>query len=94
MSSPLAKQAKQTKRKNPRAEHAAPSHTAVKDAVMLLHSAAKHMEMAMRLLAEATLLQSSLDDSLGLEAQQLRSVRDAVRAEIQTLENQRLRVTE
>lgn len=57
----------------------------------MLHSATRHLETTMRLLAEATLLQSSLDDSLGVEAQRLIGVRAAVQAEIQSLEKQRLR---
>ena len=45
----------------------------------------------MRLLAEATLLQPGLDESLGIEAQRLIGVRAVVQLEIKSLENQRLR---
>ncbi|HEU5347309.1 MAG TPA: hypothetical protein VFU63_01730 [Ktedonobacterales bacterium] len=72
----------------------APPYATPKDAVTLLHSAVKHLEMAMRHLAEATLLQPSLDESLGIEAQRLIGVLAAVQAEIRALENQRLRETE
>jgi hypothetical protein len=54
-------------------------------------NAAKHLEKAMRLLAEATLLQPGLDESLGIEAQRLIGVRAVVQLEIKSLENQRLR---
>ncbi|HEY7975368.1 MAG TPA: hypothetical protein VID72_08505, partial [Ktedonobacterales bacterium] len=57
----------------------------------LLQNAAKHLEKAMRLLAEATLLQPGLDESLGIEAQRLIGVRAVVQLEIKSLENQRLR---
>ena len=40
----------------------------------------------MRLIAEATLLSPGLDEQLGIEAQRLIGVRDAVRAEIKALE--------
>lgn len=95
MSSPLGKGTRRSVQKAQPADiptsTAAPTSPPIKDAVVLLHSAARHLETTMRLLAEATLLQSSLDDSLGLEAQRLIGVRAAVQAEIQSLEKQRLR---
>jgi hypothetical protein len=48
-----------------------------------------HLETAMRLIAQATLLHPALDESLGIEAQRLIGVRQAVRAEIQTVERHR-----
>lgn len=66
-------------------------YTRLKDAATLLQNAAAHLEKAMRLLAEATLLQPGLDESLGIEAQRLIGVRAVVRLEITSLENQRLR---
>jgi hypothetical protein len=48
----------------------------------------------MRLIAEATLLSPDLDEQLGVEAQRLIGVRDAVRAEIKALEALRLRETD
>lgn len=89
MSSSVTKRAR---RNAPKAQpvEVAP-YTRLKDASMLLQSAAKHLEKAMRLLAEATLLQPGLDESLGIEAQRLIGVRAVVQVEIKTLESQRLR---
>ncbi len=60
-----------------------------KDAAMLLRESVAHLETAMRLIAQATLLHSELDESLGIEAQRLIGVRQAVRAEIRTVERHR-----
>ena len=57
-----------------------------KDAAMLLRESLTHLEMAMRLMAQATLLHPALDESLGIEAQRLIGVHQAVKSEIQTLE--------
>lgn len=45
----------------------------------------------MRMIAEATLLTPDLDEQLGIEAQRLIGVRDAVQSEIKALEVRRLR---
>lgn len=63
----------------------------VQDAASLLRSASKRLEDAMRLIAEATLLQPELDEQLGVEAQRLIGVREAVQGEIKALEVTRLR---
>jgi hypothetical protein len=60
-----------------------------KDAAMLLRESVAHLETAMRLIAQATLLHPALDESLGIEAQRLIGVRQAVRAEIRTVERHR-----
>lgn len=65
-------------------------YTTAKDAVDLLRSASTHLDDAMRLLAEATLLKPELDESLGIEAQRLIGVLAAVREEIRTLDRNRL----
>lgn len=57
-----------------------------KDANRLLRETVERLEDAMRLLAQATLLDPALDESLGIEAQRLIGVREAVRAEIQPVE--------
>lgn len=64
------------------------------DATALLHSTVVSLEVAMRTLAEAILLERGLDESLGIEAQRLIGVLAAVKGEIKTLENRRLRGTE
>lgn len=69
-------------------------YMAVKDAVELLRGASGHLEGAMRLLAEATLLKPELDESLGIEAQRLIGVLAAVREEISSIERKRLCATE
>ncbi len=89
MSSSLTRRARRNVPKAQPAETV--PYTRLKDATALLQNAAKHLEKAMRLLAEATLLQPGLDDSLGIEAQRLIGVRAAVQLEIKSLENQRLR---
>ncbi len=58
----------------------------IKDAAILLRETVTHLETAMRLIAQATLLHPALDESLGLEAQQLIGVLQAVRSEMQTLD--------
>lgn len=45
----------------------------------------------MRLIAEATLLEPELDEQVGIEAQRLIGVRDALQGEIKALEVKRLR---
>jgi hypothetical protein len=60
-----------------------------KDAAMLLRESVAHLETAMRLIAQATLLHPALDESLGIEAQRLIGVRQAVWAEIRTVERNR-----
>jgi hypothetical protein len=83
---------RRTRRNVPKAQPAETApYTRIKDATTLLQNAAKHLEKAMRLLAEATLLQPGLDESLGIEAQRLIGVRAVVQLEIKSLENQRLR---
>ena len=69
---------------------ATPCHS-LNDATALLHSAAVSLELAMRSVAEAILLEQGLDESLGIEAQRLIGVLAAVKGEIKTLENRRLR---
>ncbi len=66
-------------------------HVRVQDAASLLRSASKRLEDAMRLIAEATLLKPELDEQLGVEAQRLIGVREAVQGEIKALEVTRLR---
>ncbi|HEX5439462.1 MAG TPA: hypothetical protein VFW76_01135 [Ktedonobacterales bacterium] len=63
----------------------------MQDATSLLRSASKRLEDAMRMIAEATLLTPDLDEQLGIEAQRLIGVRDAVQSEIKALEVRRLR---
>ena len=72
---------------------ATPSRS-LNDATALLHSAVANLEAAMRSLAEAILLEQGLDESLGIEAQRLIGVLAAVKGEIKTLENRRLRGTD
>ena len=62
------------------------SSSETKDAAMLLRETVTHLETAMRLMAQATLLHPALDESLGIEAQRLIGVLQAVRSEMQTLE--------
>lgn len=66
-------------------------YTTTADAEMLLHQAMAHLEQVMRLMAQAILLQPTLDESLGMEAQRLIGVCEAIRAEIETIERRRLR---
>lgn len=68
------------------ARNAGASSPETKDAAMLLRESLTHLEMAMRLMAQATLLHPALDESLGIEAQRLIGVHQAVKSEIQTLE--------
>jgi hypothetical protein len=56
------------------------------DAAMLLRETMAHLETTMRLMAQATLLHPALDESLGIEAQRLIGVLQAVRSEILTIE--------
>lgn len=63
----------------------------VQGAASLLRSASKRLEDAMRLIAEATLLEPELDEQVGIEAQRLIGVRDALQGEIKALEVKRLR---
>ena len=72
---------------------ATPSRS-LNDATALLHSAVASLELAMRSVAEAILLEQGLDESLGIEAQRLIGVLAAVKGEIKTLENRRLRGTD
>ena len=60
-----------------------------KDAAMLLRESVAHLETAMRLIAQATLLHPALDESLGIEAQRLIGVRQVLRSEIRTVERHR-----
>ena len=63
-----------------------PAHS-TKDAKKLLQETVAHLEQAMRLMAQAALLQPELDESLGIEAQRLIGVREAVAAEIHSGED-------
>ncbi len=60
-----------------------------RDAAMLLLETVTHLEAAMRLMAQATLLHPTLDESLGIEAQRLIGVCQAVQSEMQTVTRQR-----
>lgn len=92
MGTPSRKRTTKNDTKEASARHAPPkTHGRVRDAASLLRGANRRLEDAMRLIAEATLLEPDLDEQLGVEAQRLIGVREAVQAEIKALEVIRLR---
>lgn len=95
MGSPSRKRVtKHTAKEAPAPRTPATTQGRVQDAASLLRAASRQLEETMRLIAEATLLSPGLDEQLGIEAQRLIGVRDAVRAEIKALEVLRLRETD